>query len=230
MRITVSARNKAPRPRSSGRVPLRLRPSAAVPRPRPPGARPANRSSLRRQGRGNAHTDQGAPLARHAMAYVLAGGRGSRLKELTDIRAKPAVYFGGKIAHHRLRPVERDEFRHPPHRGRHAIQGAQPDPPSAARLELLPSRTQRELRHPAGEPARHRNRLVCRHRRCGVPEHRHHRELRAALHGHAGRRSHLQDGLRAYAAAACRPGRRRDGRLPGSAAEGRHRVRRHGRG
>jgi glucose-1-phosphate adenylyltransferase len=30
------------------------------------------------------------------MAYVLAGGRGSRLKELTDRRAKPAVYFGGK--------------------------------------------------------------------------------------------------------------------------------------
>ena len=36
------------------------------------------------------------PLARHAMAYVLAGGRGSRLMELTDRRAKPAVYFGGK--------------------------------------------------------------------------------------------------------------------------------------
>ncbi len=36
------------------------------------------------------------PLARHAMAYVLAGGRGSRLMEMTDIRAKPAVYFGGK--------------------------------------------------------------------------------------------------------------------------------------
>ena len=30
------------------------------------------------------------------MAYVLAGGRGSRLKELTNSRAKPAVYFGGK--------------------------------------------------------------------------------------------------------------------------------------
>ena len=40
--------------------------------------------------------DPQAPLARHAMAYVLAGGRGSRLMELTDIRAKPAVYFGGK--------------------------------------------------------------------------------------------------------------------------------------
>jgi glucose-1-phosphate adenylyltransferase len=38
----------------------------------------------------------GPPYARHAMAYVLAGGRGSRLMELTDRRAKPAVYFGGK--------------------------------------------------------------------------------------------------------------------------------------
>jgi glucose-1-phosphate adenylyltransferase len=37
-----------------------------------------------------------APLARDAMAYVLAGGRGSRLMELTDRRAKPAVYFAGK--------------------------------------------------------------------------------------------------------------------------------------
>jgi len=37
-----------------------------------------------------------APLARDAMAYVLAGGRGSRLMELTDKRAKPAVYFAGK--------------------------------------------------------------------------------------------------------------------------------------
>jgi len=36
------------------------------------------------------------PLARSAMAYVLAGGRGSRLMELTERRAKPAVYFGGK--------------------------------------------------------------------------------------------------------------------------------------
>ena len=35
-------------------------------------------------------------LARSTMAYVLAGGRGSRLLELTNVRAKPAVYFGGK--------------------------------------------------------------------------------------------------------------------------------------
>jgi glucose-1-phosphate adenylyltransferase len=30
-------------------------------------------------------------------AMVLAGGRGSRLKQLTERRAKPAVYFGGKF-------------------------------------------------------------------------------------------------------------------------------------
>lgn len=40
-------------------------------------------------------TKRQSPLARDAMAYVLAGGRGSRLMELTDRRAKPAVYFGG---------------------------------------------------------------------------------------------------------------------------------------
>lgn len=41
-------------------------------------------------------SDRYSPLARDAMAYVLAGGRGSRLVELTDRRAKPAVFFGGK--------------------------------------------------------------------------------------------------------------------------------------
>ena len=41
-------------------------------------------------------TRRAGPLARDAMAYVLAGGRGSRLMELTDKRAKPAVFFGGK--------------------------------------------------------------------------------------------------------------------------------------
>ena len=43
-----------------------------------------------------AESGKNAPLARDAMAYVLAGGRGSRLMELTDKRAKPAVFFGGK--------------------------------------------------------------------------------------------------------------------------------------
>ncbi len=35
-------------------------------------------------------------LTNRSVAFVLAGGRGSRLKELTDNRVKPAVYFGGK--------------------------------------------------------------------------------------------------------------------------------------
>src|SRR2546428_12298745 len=36
-------------------------------------------------------------LPERAIALVLAGGRGSRLKDLTAQRAKPAVYFGGKF-------------------------------------------------------------------------------------------------------------------------------------
>lgn len=35
-------------------------------------------------------------MTRDTLALVLAGGRGSRLYELTDWRAKPALYFGGK--------------------------------------------------------------------------------------------------------------------------------------
>ncbi len=45
---------------------------------------------------GNEKVTYSTPLARSSMAYVLAGGRGSRLHELTSARAKPAVYFGGK--------------------------------------------------------------------------------------------------------------------------------------
>ena len=35
-------------------------------------------------------------LTQDTLALVLAGGRGTRLYELTDFRAKPAVHFGGK--------------------------------------------------------------------------------------------------------------------------------------
>ena len=40
---------------------------------------------------------QSLDLTKRAIALVLAGGRGSRLYDLTDSRAKPAVYFGGKF-------------------------------------------------------------------------------------------------------------------------------------
>ena len=144
------------------------------------------------------------PLARTTMAYVLAGGRGSRLMELTDKRAKPAVYFGGKIADHRLRPVERAEFRHPPHRRRDAIQGAQPDPSHAARLELLPRRTQRKLRHTAGrqrvsETQWYAGTADAVYQNIDIIE-----SYSSGPHHHPRRRPHLQDGLRADAADARR--------------------------
>jgi glucose-1-phosphate adenylyltransferase len=46
----------------------------------------------------NIHTlARNLELPKRAIALVLAGGRGSRLGNLTDVRAKPAVYFAGKF-------------------------------------------------------------------------------------------------------------------------------------
>ena len=36
-------------------------------------------------------------LTRNTFAIILAGGRGSRLRQLTDFRSKPAVPFAGKF-------------------------------------------------------------------------------------------------------------------------------------
>jgi glucose-1-phosphate adenylyltransferase len=36
-------------------------------------------------------------LTKQTLALILAGGRGTRLKDLTNWRAKPAVHFGGKF-------------------------------------------------------------------------------------------------------------------------------------
>ena len=70
------------------------------------------------------------------MAFVLAGGRGSRLKELTDSRVKPAVFFGGKarivdfaLSNAINSGVRKVAVATP-------IQSAQPDPSHAARLEF----------------------------------------------------------------------------------------------
>lgn len=46
----------------------------------------------------NLNTDRFvSQLTRNTIALILAGGRGSRLKNMTDWRAKPAVPFGGKF-------------------------------------------------------------------------------------------------------------------------------------
>lgn len=42
-------------------------------------------------------TNSARRLPERTVALVLAGGRGSRLQQLTDSRAKPAVHFGGKF-------------------------------------------------------------------------------------------------------------------------------------
>ena len=61
----------------------------------------ADQQSKNAQGESVAGTADRLMLARQlpnrTVGLVLAGGRGSRLMELTDKRAKPAVYFGGKF-------------------------------------------------------------------------------------------------------------------------------------
>jgi glucose-1-phosphate adenylyltransferase len=56
------------------------------------------------------------PLSRHAPAFVLAGGRGSRPLESTDRRAKRGL-FRRKISHHRFCPLQCGELGNPSHRG-----------------------------------------------------------------------------------------------------------------
>jgi glucose-1-phosphate adenylyltransferase len=48
-------------------------------------------------GKGNKESRFVSRLTRDTLALILAGGRGSRLKQLTTWRAKPAVPFGGKF-------------------------------------------------------------------------------------------------------------------------------------
>jgi glucose-1-phosphate adenylyltransferase len=60
------------------------------------GFTPSMRSELARK-RGVSSRVDTDHLAQHALAFVLAGGRGTRLKQLTDWRAKPAVPFAGKF-------------------------------------------------------------------------------------------------------------------------------------
>ncbi len=142
-------------------------------------------------------------LAQQTMAFVLAGGRGSRLMELTDKRAKPAVYFGGKSriidfalsnavnsgirrigvatqykAHSLIRHLQR---------GWSFFRAERNES-----LDILPASQRLDEEN-----------WYQRHRRCGDPEHRHHRELRPEIHHHSGRRSYLQAGLFADDPASC---------------------------
>ena len=108
-------------------------------------------------------------LTKNTYALILAGGRGSRLKNLTDWRAKPAVPFGGKFRIIDFPLSNCVNSGHPPHRRRHAIQVAQPDPPHPARLEL-PRRAHEGVHRSHAGPAARAGALVPGHRGRGVPE------------------------------------------------------------
>ena len=58
---------------------------------------PDHPESARVAPRGHAHADVDTRLTARAFAVVLAGGRGARLRQLTQWRAKPAVPFAGKL-------------------------------------------------------------------------------------------------------------------------------------
>ncbi len=165
-------------------------------------------------------------LTRDTYAIILAGGRGSRLEDLTDWRAKPAVPFGGKfrIIDFTLSNCVNSGVRRIG--VRHAIQGAQSDPAPAARLEFPRWPHPRVDRHPA-RAATDQGILVPRHRRRGVPEPRHPAHRRLQVRARALGRSCLQDGLRASARRPRVAPRRPDGGLRRGAASRKRRLRRH---
>ena len=119
-------------------------------------------------------TLQAHQLVRRTIALVLAGGRGSRLKQLTDRRAKPAVYFGGKfrIIDFALSNCLNSGIR------RMAVVTQYKSHSLMRHLQrgwsFLRARAQRVGRRAAGAAARRRRALVPRHGRCGLPEPRHH--------------------------------------------------------
>ena len=132
-----------------------------------------------------ANTAKARQLLNETMALVLAGGRGSRLKQLTDDRAKPAVHFGGKfrIIDFVLSNCVNSGIRRI---GGHPVQVPQPAASPAVGLVLPALPDERVHRAAAGPAARGRGQLVSRHRRCGLPESRHHSPARPQVRDRAG--------------------------------------------
>ena len=113
-------------------------------------------------------------LTRNAVALILAGGRGSRLYELTDKRVKPGGAVRRQVPH---RPTSRCRTASTAGLRRIGIltqyKVAQPAAPPAARLVVPAAGAERVHRPVAGATAPRRGVVVPRHRRRGLSEHRH---------------------------------------------------------
>ena len=149
------------------------------------------------------------------LAIIMAGGRGERLQRPHRAPLQARHALRRQVPHRRFRALELRQLRHPPDLDPDAVQGAVADPARAARLEL-PARRVRRVRRGDSGAAADRAALVPRHRGCGAPEPRADPVAPPQARAGAGRRSHLQDGLRS------------DDRLP--RGEGRRHHRGRGRG
>jgi glucose-1-phosphate adenylyltransferase len=56
--------------------------------------KPSNKTPVRKAATGRRYVSR---LTQNTLAVIMAGGRGERLKQLTDHRCKPATHFGGKF-------------------------------------------------------------------------------------------------------------------------------------
>ena len=109
-----------------------------------------------------------AQLTARTFALVLAGGRGTRLKQLRNGgRSRPcrSLETSGSLTF----PQQLRQLGHPPCRRAHAIQGAEPDPARRARLGVPRGRSWGVHRRRAGAAAG-RRRLVQRNGQRGLPE------------------------------------------------------------
>ena len=111
-------------------------------------------------------------LTRETYALILAGGRGSRLHELTDWRAKPALYFGGKF---RIIDFPLSNCINSGIRRVGVV--TQYKSHSLIRHVMRGWGHLKRARRVGGDFTRLTTlfgKLVSRHRRCGIPKHRHH--------------------------------------------------------
>ena len=89
-------------------------------------------------------------LTRDTVAMILAGGRGSRLYELTDWRAKPGCLLRRQTANHRFPLVQLHQLGCSTHRRGHPVQGTLADSAPGAWLDRFPFIGSRVRRDPAG--------------------------------------------------------------------------------